>query len=160
MHKKTIETTISIYDGLSELPEKIQQLFKSAQEARDKAYAPYSGYKVGAAVQLVSGEIITGSNQENAAYPSGLCAERTALFYTGARFPDEIIESIAITAKSAGRTIDTPTAPCGSCRQAIAEYEFKQEQKIAIYFTGETGPVIKTESLADLLPLTFDRSFL
>lgn len=160
MKKKQITTTLSIYEKFEELPEEIQSLFEQAKKVRDKAYAPYSNYLVGAAILLESGKVITGSNQENAAYPSGLCAERTALFYAGANYPEENIKSIAITVKSKTKTVSSPAPPCGSCRQAISEYEFKQNEKIAIYFRGEIGEIHKVDSLLDILPLAFNKNFL
>jgi|SRR5699024_1002791 len=160
MKQKKISSTVSIFEQLDELPQAIQELFKRSVEARENAYVPYSHYSVGAAIRMASGKIVTGSNQENAAYPSGLCAERTAIFYAGANFPGEKIESIAITAKSSEKTIKTPTPPCGACRQAIAEYEFKQQQPIAIYFRGEIGQIFKVDSLLDILPLAFNNSFM
>lgn len=160
MKKKQIRSTLTVYEDVNELTAEVQKLFESAVKARDKAYAPYSNYQVGAALKLESGKIITGSNQENASYPAGLCAERTAIFYAGANFPGQTIEALAVTVKSSEKTIDHPTPPCGSCRQAIAEYEFKQDRPIPIYFTGETGTIIKTESLLDILPLAFNSSFM
>lgn len=156
----TITTNLEIYDSTEELPEEIQNLMDLAFEARDKAYAPYSKFKVGAAVLLENGEIITGSNQENASYPSGLCAERTAIFYAGAKFPNEKMKSIAISARSLNHRLVTPIPPCGACRQSIAEYEIRQESPIEIYFMGESGKVAKAKSLKDLLPLIFDNSYL
>jgi len=160
MEKKNINLTLSIYDGLAELPDQIKTLFKEAAKARDKAYAPYSNYLVGAALLLESGKIVTGSNQENAAYPSGLCAERTAVFHAGANYPDQQIKSIAITVKTSKKTINKHAAPCGACRQAIAEYEFKQNQDIAIYLRGETGKIHKVDSLHSILPLAFNHKFM
>lgn len=160
MEKKTISSTFTVFENLGELPKTIQELFQKSEEARNKAYAPYSNFQVGAAIQLESGKIITGSNQENAAYPSGLCAERTAIFYAGANFPDQKMEAMAISVKSKTKTVDTPTPPCGACRQSIAEYEFKQDRPIAIYFRGETGKIIKANSLLDILPLAFDNTFM
>lgn len=160
MEKKVISSTFSVYQNLEELPTKIQTLFDRAVIARDKAYAPYSDYLVGAAILLESGEIVTGSNQENAAYPSGLCAERTAIFYAGAKYPDQKIEGLVITVKSLHKKVDSPGPPCGACRQSIAEYEFKQQQDIEIYMRGETGKILKSNSLLDLLPLAFNSSFL
>lgn len=160
MRKKKISSTLTEYDNLEELPKNIQELFQKANAVRDHAYAPYSRYQVGAAIRLESGNIVTGSNQENAAYPSGLCAERTAIFYAGANFPNEKIEALVITVKSGNKTVDTPAAPCGSCRQAIAEYEFKQKQAIPIYFRGETGRILKANALIDILPLAFNNSFM
>jgi cytidine deaminase len=155
MTEKNISTIIQEFDGFDELPPEIQNLIGEAQKARDKAYAPYSKFKVGAAILLKNKEIVIGSNQENASYPSGLCAERTAVYHAGAQFPEEKITAIAITAKSSERKVDSPVPPCGACRQAIAEYEIKQNQPIQIYFMGETGKVIKSPSLLNLLPLAF-----
>lgn len=160
MEKMKISATISIYKSVEELSDDIQELFKKAVEARDKAYAPYSKYLVGAALRLSSGRIVTGSNQENAAYPSGLCAERTAIFCAGANYPDETIKTLVVSVKSENKEISNPTPPCGACRQAIAEYEFKQNQPINIYFRGETGDIYKTDSLIDILPLAFNNSFM
>jgi len=160
LKKITIETTLEVYDSVQELPEDIQKLMTKAQEARENAYAPYSRFMVGAALQLDSNEIITGSNQENAAFPSGLCAERVAVFHTGATFPKAIIKSMAITVRSLKHTVTTPTPPCGACRQSLVEYEVKQDSPIAVYFMGETGKVVKAESVKALLPLVFDSTFL
>lgn len=131
-----------------------------AHEAREKAYAPYSHFKVGAALQLETGEIITGNNQENAAFPSGLCAERVAIFHAGATYPGTKILAMALTARSLNHKVETPTPPCGACRQSIAEYEVNQETPIQIYFMGEEGKVVRSDSMKDLLPLVFDSSYL
>ena len=103
---------------------------------------------------------MTGSNQENASYPSGLCAERTAIYYAGAQYPNPKIISMAITASSQNNPTNNPIPPCGACRQAISEYEVKQESPIEIYFMGESGRVAKSNSLANLLPLVFDKKVL
>ena len=105
-------------------------------------------------------EVILGSNQENASYPSGLCAERTAVYAAGAQHPNSIIKTIAISAKSLKHQVVSPVPPCGACRQALVEYEVKQETPIEIFFMGETGKVVKAESVKDLLPLVFDNSCL
>ena len=160
MKKIQIQSELEVYDELSELPQDIQNLMQAAFVARDNAYAPYSHFHVGAAILLDNGEIIKGSNQENAAYPSGLCAERTAIYYAGANFPDAKIIMMAISAKAKNKETLTPIPPCGSCRQAIAEYEVKQKQPIAIYFMGERGSVIKSDSLQNLLPLLFTQEYL
>jgi cytidine deaminase len=133
---------------------------KEAIEAREKAYAPYSNFFVGAAVLLDNGEVVTGNNQENASYPSGLCAERTAIYFAGSKYPEAKILSIAITASSQNQETSTPIPPCGACRQAISEYEVKQNSPIEIYFMGKTGEIIKSESLANLLPFVFKKSSL
>lgn len=160
LKKLTIETNLEVFESISELPKDIQKIINKAQQARENAYAPYSHFMVGAAVLMENGEIVTGNNQENAAFPSGLCAERVAVFHASAMHPKKSITSIAISARSTKRTIKTPIAPCGACRQALAEYEVKQKSPLSIYFMGETGKVVKANSVKDLLPLIFDSSYL
>lgn len=160
MEKINITTSFSVYDSANELPEPVRLLMQKAVEARKKAYAPYSRFRVGAALMLDNGEVVQGANQENAAYPSGLCAERVAVFHAGAVYPDAKILQLAISAASDEKMVDSPIPPCGACRQAIAEYEFKQDTPIEIYFMGETGKVFKSDSLSNLLPLVFDKNFL
>ncbi len=160
MKEIKIESTLFVFESVDELPKEVNSLMLEAIEARDKAYAPYSKFSVGAALLLDSGEVITGSNQENASYPSGLCAERTAIYYAGAKYPKAKILRIAITASSQNKPTEIPIPPCGACRQAIAEYEIKQDLPIEIYFMGETGKVIKSNSLVNLLPLIFDKKVL
>ena len=155
-----IESTFTVFEDLSELPEEIVNLMQYAIEARKKAYAPYSKFHVGAAILLDNNEVVTGNNQENASYPSGLCAERTAIYYTGAKYPNAKILKMALIAGSIEHETNVPIPPCGACRQAIAEYEIKQDHPIEIYFMGESGKVVKSNSLANLLPLIFDRSVL
>ncbi len=160
MKQLKLETSLTIYDSIDEIDSVVQEVLHKAQQARKTAYAPYSEFAVGAAIELENGEIVLGSNQENASYPSGLCAERTALYYVGAKFPDVLIKRIAISAGSVNSINERPIPPCGACRQAIAEYEIKQKQPIEIYFMGEKGKVVKSDSLENLLPLIFDHSFL
>lgn len=160
MKKIKIEAELEVYEDFSELPQDIQQLMKEAFAARDSAYAPYSEFHVGAALLLSNGEIVKGSNQENAAYPSGLCAERTAIYYAGANFPDEKLEVMAISATGKRKPSTTPIPPCGACRQAIAEYEVKQKQPVMIYFMGASGKVFKSDSLSNLLPFIFTQEYL
>ena len=155
-----IEIDLEVFESVSKLPFSIQKLMDKAHEARDRAYAPYSSFKVGSALQLNSGEIITGNNQENAAYPSGLCAERVAIFYAGSQYPEAKVNSIAISAKSLHSKTTKAVPPCGACRQVLAEYEVKQNSLIEIYFMGESGKVLKSSSVKDLLPLIFDSNFL
>ena len=133
---------------------------QQAIETRKKAYAPYSHFRVGAAILLDNGKIVLGSNQENAAYPSGLCAERVAIYQAGAIYPDVRMLTIAITAASDSNPTLSPIPPCGSCRQSIAEYEFKQDTPIEIYFMGESGEVYKSNSINNLLPLSFNKTSL
>lgn len=160
MKEVKIETTLKVYNDLSELPQNIQDLMGLAIKARKDAYAPYSKFNVGAAILLDNNEVVIGNNQENASYPSGLCAERTAIYYAGARYPKAKILKMALTASSQRQLTDKPIPPCGACRQAIAEYEIKQEQPIEIFFMGVQGKVVKSDSLANLLPLIFDNSVL
>jgi cytidine deaminase len=160
MKEIKIESTLYVFDNVNELPNEALSLMQKAIEARGKAYAPYSKFYVGAALLLDNGQVITGNNQENASYPSGLCAERTAIYYAGSQFPDSKILRMAISAGSKRNQTTKPIPPCGACRQAIAEYEIKQGSPIEIYFMGETGAVAKSNSLANLLPLVFDKSVL
>jgi cytidine deaminase len=160
MKKITINTTFSVFESLEKTAETVQYLMNKAVEARNKAYAPYSKFKVGTAILLDNGEIITGSNQENAAYPSGLCAERVAVFYAGSIYPEATIVLMAITAGSTTSVTNKPIPPCGACRQSLFEYELKQNSLVEVYFMGETGEVYKSDSIENLLPLTFDKNFL
>lgn len=160
MKKKTISFDVSVYNRLSDLPKDGLELMNRAITARKNAYAPYSNFKVGAAVLLENGEIVIGNNQENASYPAGLCAEGVAVFQAGARFPGVVIKVIAISAASANATVDRPVAPCGICRQSIAEYENRQKSNITLLMMGEKGEVYKCGSVADILPLGFDSSYL
>ena len=160
MKELKIESTLYIFESKDELPKEVKSIIEQAIEARDKAYAPYSNFNVGAAVLLDNNEVVTGSNQENAAYPSGLCAERTAIYYAGAKFPKSKIKTLAITAASRKRKIINPVPPCGACRQAISEYEVKQGSPIEIYFMGEEGRIVKSESLENLLPYVFKKNSL
>ena len=160
MEKTNITTYFTVYNDLDELLIEDQNLFKKAIRARDKAYAPYSNFLVGTAILLANGKVITGNNQENAAYPSGLCAERVAIYYAAAKYPNINILKIVISAKSNNKKVDQPIAPCGSCRQAIAEYEQKQNSPISILMMGDSGKIFKCESLEDILPLAFGSSYL
>jgi cytidine deaminase len=158
--KQKIEAEVEIFEDISECPVYAENLMKSAKSARLKAYAPYSDFLVGAAILLEDGTIVTGSNQENASYPAGLCAERTALFYAGAKYPGLKITCMALSAGPKREDYGVPVPPCGSCRQAIAEYEQKQKSPIEIYFMGVSGQVKMVKSLLDLLPLAFNKDFL
>jgi cytidine deaminase len=160
MKKITITSQFLAYSSLQELPNDIQNLMEQAVAVRKKAYAPYSKFRVGAALLLDNEQIVLGSNQENAAYPSGLCAERVAIFQAGAIYPEAKILKMAITAASDSNKTIAPIPPCGACRQSIAEYETRQESPIEIYFMGETGDIYKSDSLKNLLPFMFDKNFL
>jgi len=160
LKKLTVNTSFSVYDSLDELDDSTRELMLKAIEIRKQAYAPYSKFRVGAAVLLDNGKIVLGNNQESAAYPSGLCAERVAVFQAGSLYPDSRILKIAISATSDIHPTKRPTPPCGACRQSISEYEQKQKTPIEIYFMGEIGVIYKSDSLENLLPLSFDKDFL
>jgi len=149
-----------VYEDISHLPANEKELMYKAQEAREKAYAPYSDFKVGCALLLDNGKIVSGNNQESAAYPSGMCAERVAIWKAGSEYPNMKVKKLAITAKSLNRKVEKAVGPCGACRQTLSEYEINQKENIEIIFMGEVGEVIKIESLASLLPFSFDASYL
>ncbi len=154
------EINYTAYQNVEELPEVYQNLVKLAKKATNDSYAPYSNFKVGAALLLNNDEIILGSNQENASYPIGFCAERTALSAAASLASHEKIKAIAITAKSVHNPVLKPAAPCGICRQTIFEAENKHHQNIEIILTGENGMVYIFKTIKDLLPLHFDAGFL
>lgn len=139
----------------SELSQEELSLLKSATEAATKAYAPYSHFMVGAAVKLANGEILSGCNQENAAFPSGLCAERVTVFYANAKYPDIAVETLLITVlDEAGEYRKNPVPPCGACRQVLTETEFRQKQPMRVLLVGK-DEVLEFASASDLLPLIF-----
>jgi cytidine deaminase len=160
MKKQEVSFQLEVYNGVEDLTEEDSRLLLKAVEARKNAYAPYSNFQVGAAILLENGEVVLGNNQENACYPSGLCAERVAIFQAGAIYPNVVIKAVAISATSLNYQVDTPAAPCGNCRQAMSEYEVKQEQPIQLLMMGEIGKVLKCKSIGDILPLAFNNSFL
>lgn len=160
MSKKKIITEYTVYESINDLPDIIKKLMFQAQEARKKAYAPYSNFLVGAAILLENHIVVSGNNQENSSYPSGLCAERTAIYAAGANYPDQKILQIAIAAGPKAKQNLQPVPPCGACRQAMAEYEQKQKEPIGVYFMGTEGEVYYVESLLQLLPLAFDKDYL
>ena len=141
--------------AMEELSEEQRQLVEAAIEATSRSYAPYSHFSVGAAVRLKNGQQVIGSNQENAAYPSGLCAERTALFAAGTLYPDEPVEMLAIAARGTdGELTEEPTGPCGSCRQVIIESETRSKDKIQILLYGRKY-VYVIDGISALMPLSF-----
>jgi cytidine deaminase len=158
MKEIQIETKLSVFESFEELSQQEKEYMNQAVEIRKKAYAPYSKFQVGAAIVLDNGVVLQGSNQENAAYPSGLCAERVVIFYAGANYPNNKIMKLFISATPSDRDSENPIPPCGSCRQSIAEYEIKQDLPIEIYFMGAKGAVYKSDSLKNLLPFMFDKS--
>ena len=153
MHELNISAKIQIC-SYNELNLEEKNLTDQAKESVTRSYAPYSGFLVGAAIRLANGEIITGNNQENIAYPSGLCAERTALFYANSRFPDQAVDTIAVAAFTNGDFTEEPVPPCGSCRQVILEAQNRYKRPIKLLLCGRTT-VYKVASIIDLLPLSF-----
>ena len=160
MKKIKIATTAVLYEDINELSAEDKMLMSKAVEARGNAYAPYSKFNVGAALLLANGEIVLGNNQENAAYPSGMCAERVAIWNAGAIFPGIKIKKLAITASSTITKVNKPVGPCGACRQTLSEFEIYQNEPFSVVFMGEIGAVVKTPSLLSLLPFSFDSSYL
>ena len=158
MRMKEIELKykVRIYSSPEELPEYAQKLILLAREAANRAYAPYSGYRVGASVLLENGELITGNNQENAAYPSGLCAERTALFYASSRFPQIAVRTLAVSALNEKMLPGEFARPCGSCRQVIAEYEDLSGKPIEIILDGSSAITV-VNGIDTLLPFRFKK---
>lgn len=155
MTNKEIKIAYVEYDSLQELDGKDRELAQAAIEAMQHAYAPYSKFNVGAAVMFDDGVIVKGSNQENAAYPSGLCAERTALFYASSSRPDKPMEAIAIAAGQNGEVCGMPATPCGACRQVMAQYQTKSGMPMRVLLIG-SDRIWKFEKVDDLLPLIFD----
>ena len=160
MRKIEISTSVTVYTDVSELSSEDKMLMDKAVEARKKAYAPYSKFKVGAALLLENNQIVLGNNQENAAYPSGMCAERVAIWKAGSEFPGVKILKLVISASSSITKVGRPVGPCGACRQSLSEYEIKQKQPFEVLFMGEVGEIVKTASLLSLLPFSFDSSYL
>ncbi len=160
MNTKELRLTFNEYASRDELPAADKALLEQAAEATKTSYSPYSHFKVGAAVLLENGEIISGSNQENAAYPSGLCAERVALFAAAAKYPGVAVKALAISAKSNESVINQPVTPCGACRQVMIEFETRFQKDIRVIMAGEKGAVIVSDSVNKLLPLSFDGNHL
>ncbi|MCG9910998.1 MAG: cytidine deaminase [Flavobacteriales bacterium] len=151
MENKNLNVSYTVYAHRSELPEFWQKLLQQAENTLPQAYAPYSDFKVGAALLLDNGEVVTGTNQENSAFPSGLCAERTALYYALSKYPDAHIQGLAITTSSS----HTLCAPCGACRQVLADAELKRTGPFPILFPGGEGSWLLFEKIADILPFGF-----
>jgi cytidine deaminase len=152
--------TLIKYKSIQLLKQQDKELLQRAIESREQAYAPYSHFKVGAAVLLADGTIVTGNNQENAVYPSGLCAERVAVFAAKANHPEKKILAVAITCRNTRKVSNAPFTSCGSCRQVMLEYELEQDEDIRVLFYGESGEVWEVPNTKTLLPLYFDKSAL
>ncbi len=160
MRKEQFVSPYEVYDNPNELNAQDAELLQYAHKAAQNAYAPYSRFHVGAAVRLANGKIVSGNNIENAAYPSGLCAERVTLFSAQAQYPGVAIEAIAVTAHSEKTLVDEPIAPCGACRQVMVEVEKVSQCKLRILCQGETGPVMAFDGIETLMPFIFVDKFL
>lgn len=158
MKERKIVTSVLVYD-YEELPKQYRDLVDEAKRATENSYAPYSSFQVGAAVLLENGEVVSGTNQENAAYPSGLCAERVTMFYANSRYPNVAPKALAIATWSNGDFLDEPITPCGACRQVLLESEIRYGVDIDVLLYGRKG-VYVVKSVKALLPLAFDRGSL
>lgn len=155
MQENKFEFNYKVYDSIDELPEEQQWLLQEAREVTEQAYAPYSNFQVGAVAKLANGEIVAGSNQENASFPVGLCAERVLLASIASLFPKVPVETIAVSYKSDHHKSDHPISPCGICRQSLQEFETRVNHPIQLILGGMTGPVYVIDSASRLLPLAF-----
>ena len=155
MTRKNIVISYEEFSSPEELCPTDRELVEAAKDAMKGAYAPYSHYHVGAAVRISNGDIVTGANQENAAFPSGLCAERTALFAAGAKYPDKDMLSIAVAGGVYGKLSSCPAAPCGACRQVMAQYQLKSGKPLSVLVVA-SDRIMKFEKVDDILPLIFD----
>ncbi len=155
MIKKEINIVFEDFENISELSETDRDLCLEAVKALDNSYSPYSNFKVGVAVKLASGKIVYGSNQENVAYPSGLCAERVALFTVGANYPDDKIVSMAITASTSSFELTNPITSCGACLQVMAECEKRQSDEIEILLYCIDGAIWKARGVRNFMPFMF-----
>lgn len=160
MKKKQFISDYFVYDDEKELDAKDAELLRHAHEAVNNSYAPYSQFHVGAAVRLANNVIVKGNNIENAAYPSGLCAERVALFSAQAQYPGVPIEAIALTAQSEHSEVSEPIPPCGACRQVMVEAEQRSQQPMRIICQGHTGPILVFDGVETLMPFIFLDKFL
>ena len=158
MKEYTIQSVVRVY-AWEELAEGDRLLIEEAKKATNGSYAPYSGFYVGAAARLGNGTIVIGSNQENVAYPSGLCAERTTLFAANAQYPDQPVVSLAITARNKDGFLSQPITPCGACRQVISGVEQRYQHPIRILLYGLDGTHV-IDSIEALLPIQFADSYM
>ena len=155
MAEKKLTINYEEFQSPEEMTAQDQALVAAALDAQTGSYSPYSNFQVGAALLLANGVIVKGANQENAAYPSGLCAERTAMFWAGANYPDEPMDTLAIAGSDRGVLCDSPASPCGACRQVMAEYQKKHNRPLKIILVGARR-ILKFGCVDDLLPFIFD----
>lgn len=155
MKKQQVSFDFEEYNSIGELNKNDRELIEIAQSLTESAYAPYSNFLVGAVARLSNGELIIGTNQENASYPVGICAERTLMATAATVYPDMPIETMAISYHSPNGVADTPISPCGMCRQALQEFEERTGMPVRLILAGQTGKVYIIEKASDLLPLAF-----
>ncbi len=160
MQEHELRIRFRAYDAADQLPEPDRALLAEARQALEHSYSPYSNFKVGVAARMANGEVLRGSNYENAAYPLCICAEQSVLASAASRLPGVPVVALAVTVKSAHQLVKAPAAPCGGCRQVICETEQRNGQPMRLLLQGETGPVYVFEKGEDLLPLAFGGSFL
>ena len=158
MEERKIVTNVLVYN-YEELSDVYKMLVDEAKKATQNSYAPYSKFNVGAAILLENGEVVSGTNQENAAYPSGLCAERVTMFYANSKYPDVAPKALAIATYADGDFLEEPITPCGACRQVLLESEIRYDVDIDVLLYGRKG-VYVVKSVKALLPLAFDKSAL
>ena len=154
METRDLNYSYEEYISRHELDDELSKLLDMAMEVAEKAYAPYSGFKVGAALKLDNGEFLAASNQENAAYPSGLCAERSLLFYANSNYPDVPVARMLIVAFEGNELTTSPVYPCGACRQVMMETQDRFKNKIEVWMVGREK-IHKVNSVDPLLPLKF-----
>jgi cytidine deaminase len=157
MKQSSIQLLYQSYPDSSTLNREDADLLEAARKATGDAYAPYSKFRVGAAIQLSGGRILTGSNQENASFPAGICAERVVLSAASATFPGEAIVSMALSYINESKTGNKPISPCGICRQTLAEYEERFGQPIRLILGGSLGEIFIIDRATDLLPFAFSK---
>jgi cytidine deaminase len=160
MKEHSLSIIYTEFETVDELEPVDKNLLDMAVKACNNAYAPYSSFQVGAALLLENDIIVCGNNQENAAYPSGLCAERVAMFAASAQYPGVDFKTIAITAKSKNFPVNYPVSPCGACRQVMAEYENISKNPFKVILKGEHGKIVIIKNISSLLPLAFNSSHL
>lgn len=158
MDVKEIHFSVEVYSSVDELNKQDAVLLQLARDTTGNAYAPYSKFYVAAAASLNNGKLVTGTNQENAAYPVGICAERVLLSSVASQYPGEPIQSMAITYKNNDGESAHPISPCGICRQTLVEYEDRTNQRIRLILSGSEGPVFIIQTAKELLPLSFTSS--
>jgi len=158
MNKENYQFSYTVYDSIDELDEQDAWLLNEARDVSQYAYAPYSSFLVGAVAKLANGEIVAGSNQENASYPAGICAERVLLSTAASMYPNIPIESIAISYQQSNGPSDHPVAPCGICRQSLQEFENRVKKPIRLILAGMEGKIFVIPEASSLLPLAFTQS--